>query len=51
MPLPEILGWLRKMQADNEIDGVIVDLAAQRDGKCHEVALEEFGGASSVETA
>lgn len=51
MPLPEIMGWLRKMQADNEIDGVIVDLVVQHDEECHAVALEEFGGASSVETA
>lgn len=46
MPLPAILGWLRKMQADNEIDGVIVDLVSQHDEKCH--ALEEFRDANSV---
>jgi putative nucleotidyltransferase with HDIG domain len=48
MPLPEILGWLRKMQADNEVDSAIVDLVAQYDKQCHAVALDEFGDASSV---
>lgn len=52
MPVPEILGWLRKMQADHEVDGVIVDLVAQHQDKCHAVALEESGdNGSALETA
>lgn len=51
MPVSEILAWLRKMQADNEVDGVIVDLVAQHHEKCQAMALEEFWGESSDGTA
>jgi hypothetical protein len=39
MPVPEIMVWLRKMQADNEVDGGMVDLVEQHQEKCHAVAL------------
>lgn len=39
MPAPEILNLLRRMQAENEVDGAIVDLVAQHAGECLEAAV------------
>lgn len=39
MPMPEILNVLRKMQADNEVDGTIVDTVERRLDECRQAAL------------
>ncbi len=39
MPVPEILTMLRKMQADNEVDGAIVDTVARHLDECRAAAL------------
>ena len=48
MPVPQILELLRKMQDANEVDGAIVDLVAQHEKECYEVALKESMGVNLV---
>jgi HD-GYP domain-containing protein (c-di-GMP phosphodiesterase class II) len=39
MPTPEILDLLRRMQAENEVDGAIVDLVARHAEECRGSAV------------
>jgi putative nucleotidyltransferase with HDIG domain len=39
MPVPQILDLLRKMQAENEVDGTIVDTVARHLDECRKAAL------------
>lgn len=48
MPVPEILDLLRKMQAENEVDGAVVDLVARHTETCRQSAVGTTESAESL---